>query len=1090
MSAEALDWMYDGQDTVHSYTSTVPGDVFYDYVKTTDLYEFTTETVNSLTSVDIDGDNHSDVILCHSNTEVVGISGKDGSILFRYSAEKAIKAGPLVLDLDDDGVLEIVLGLSSGRLVWYEIDDGLKSPTSIVLGNKLGTYSQVMALPLEDGTYDLVVVDKTGTVQSIANDGTLNWEVEFEKVWPRSISIEKRWDGYKVLTATIEATGSLSHMESDIVRINGVTGRIEKEMVLNRTIFSDFFTTRPSILDFHGDINIIIGGHKGYIIDADTFEIEQVPTKIGGLIACIPVINDGRPSIIYRGMDTLIAYDIIEKKVQWEVRSSINPYNLLGFPIILCDLDEDGAIEVIVPFLHNIQILNMTSGEEITRITFNSMYTRGKLITPILCDIDADGYIELVYSCRLDNWRIQVYSTPNVEFFLNTSISTPGTIVYPEAPKKLGYRITNIPSIQRISGGRLLVGDAGNLPWIDILGDTCDVVQGDSEHSILIRSIEVEAHAIEYLFELTIDWRIETEALQNSTLTINLGNRPPRHLVIPNVIRFENDLVFKEPLVVKNTEGDLISESKWLHPNTTITLEGGPVVFEGSEVSPTKGTFRIQQRTPLHTDYIETADNGSFKKAVDLIDYRDEYWSTTIRIIDVPYNGSVFDSYEFNCRIDWFRPEIHLTTPEPDVWKTQYSIRVGFDLFDNESGLDIDSIKISLLLNDSTIHEFIKFNVTVLSPGHIRLMSTIILQNGQNWIGLITRDIVGNMNETGLLPINVDTTQIVFQDFSPTGWNDQTDVLVGITVIDHQSSGVNLSSVEYSYSNSGIFEYSEWISLGFYGEAPTHTFTISLELIEGVKNHVRFRARDVAGNEHRISDDYLIRIDTTPPQIEMVEEDRNHLNSSISFIITDNLSGIQSNSITIAITSNGTQLSDTAFDLVSIGFGSQRLTIDCEFIIYTQNHIRIELMDVATNSNQSMFNVIINAPPILNISLPTNNSEYSIGESVLFEMNAFDPDGDELSIVWMMSNGTVIETVSVFELSFEEGTYVIVCQVTDGNEHMVAENVTIRVEPEAPPESTIFTIDDPNLLILILILIIVTTLIIRFLRKRSHQYTE
>ena len=1027
-TSDSTEWLYDGHDSYNSYTASEPGDVFYEYVVTRDLYEFDTETVNSLTSSDIDRDGSSDVILCHSNTEIVCISGKNDTVIFRYSADLPVLAGPLVLDIDADGICEMVIGLSSGTIKWFDVDDGPGSPVSVDLGNALGKYSQIIALPVEGGTFDLVVVDGIGTVFSLSSDGSQNWVVEPLKEWPRSISVYRHHDGYKVLSATIEATNALTHMESDIVRIDGGTGMVEKELILNRTTYNDFFTTRPSLMNDSGVLNVVIAGRSGYLIDADTFSLRRLNFGIGKLSECIPVQTVSGTGLICRGMDILIHYDLLEGKPLWELRSTITPYNLIGFPIVLCDLDEDGSDEVIVPFLHNIQIVNVTTGGEVARITFDRNYTRGKLITPILCDVDGDDFNELVFSCRLDNWRIRVFTTPNMEFSLNITVSPPRSVAYPEIPLDLGYRITNLPSVARLSRGQLLLGDGGVLPSIELVNGQCTVIEGGSRHAVRIISVETKPHGIEYIFELTLDWQIDTEAFQASVLDIALGGRPSRRFEISDAIRFENDLVFGGPLIVVDSQGAIVPPGSWLRENTTLSFSGGPVLFEGSDVSPVNDTVRIQERRPHSTRYIDAALNGSFTFAEFLADYPDEHWNVSISITDVPFNGSSKDPLEFHCLIDRYRPTVRQVTPEPGVWKAEHQVSVGFDLFDNESGLDVDSVLVSLTFNDSEVQEVNDFTLKIVSSNHILLTFTAEMQEGRNWIRLSLMDMVGNRNDTGPWIVDIDTTQIVFGDFSPSGWSNRTDIVAEVTIYDLNGSGVDLSSVEYSYSVSGLFGYLEWTSMGLSGEAPDVTVSVPLELDEGTENYIRFRARDFAGNENRISDDFVIKIDSTPPQMEIIEEERNHLNVSVTIQLWDGGSGIDEETIGYEVTSGGSEILDSTYEIDALpGTDRHRLTIHCVLRSHRNNTISVQVADIASNSNHSVYSIQVNAPPELMIESPMDNGKYTVDESVHFKAIVSDSDGDEVSIIWMLGNGTVLERASEFERSLEAGRYEVTC---------------------------------------------------------------
>jgi len=1080
-------WMYNGQDTINSYTSKLPGDMFFEYTRTRDLFETDSGFFQGVTSTDIDGDGCADIIIRLNQTEIIAVSGKDNHVIFHLDGQETLSTDPLIIDLDGDDHLEMVVGYQKGELVWYDIDDGLEQMRNVQFNRQLSSYSQIMAMPSRNGTFDIVVADSVGTIHCLSHDGAVNWEVEYQKNWPRMIIIDEHYGEYMVYAATKNEHMSLDHMESDIVRIDGATGQVEKVMYFLYSIYSDFFYTKPSIIDVLGTKYIIIGGMDGYLIETNSLEIVQKISINNGLRACIPIPSETQPFVLLVGDGTIHLWDVIEGKIKGENYLPFPPNESMTFPVILCDMDGDTVLDIIVPHTHHIKVLNLTTGEEITRITWDKNYTRGKMPRPLFTDIDGDGFSELVYSCRLDTMHIQVYESPNVEFSLNTSLLDHGAILYPEVPRRIGFIITNLPSLNLITGGVLIVGDVDIFPILELKGGSCTVVQGRSNHLIDGLSIIASDHVIEYQFDLVIGWEIVTEELQDTVLSLWLDRRPVRNFTIPNVLRCENDLVFNGQMLVLNADGNPVEDGSWIHPTAALQMISGRVVFEGSGIAPVGQPYNVTMYTSDGFVFMHSIGDGTYSATIDLADFTDDLWTITIRIEDVPYNGSGLTPMSFQCRIDRIPPLIFLTNPDPCAWRAHNKLTVGFELFDNESGLDPDTIQISVTFNDTTVHLVEVFELSMLSSGHFRIVFVIDLQEGRNWLGLEVGDMVGNMNVTLPIPVNIDTSQIVFEDFTPTDWHNRTRVSVGITIIDNDGSGVDLSTIEYSYSVSGIFSYSEWLESGYDGTARTFTLSLDLDLEAGIENYVRFRARDVAGTEPRISDDYQVRIDTTPPRITIIDEVHNHLNTTVRFVLYDYPSGIDMESLAIVVASNGTNIDDITLDISDQDPGEYFVSIECRFLAYVLNEIHIHVLDHAVNGNASTFVIIINAPPILQIISPTNTSRHAVNSFIQFEALISDPDGDPLEVAWSLSNGTIINTSAIFEVQLEPGTYLITCRLTDGHEHVVIETLTIVVKDEPPPDRFSFIIDNPNLLLLIIVLIVVILTLAYYYRYRFLQ---
>jgi len=1080
--SDSSDWIYDGRDTIHTFTSDVPGDVFYDFVNTYDLFEFRAQYINSLSSADIDGDGCSDFILCLNFTDIICVSGRDGSIILQKKWSEEIWSSPLIFDLESDGSLDIVLGFRSGIVICYQLDNGWEQSWTFNAGNQLSDYSQMMAIPAEYSTHNILFTDVKGTIHCLSYNGSIVWQLEFEKKWPRSLSIYQQAGIYKILSSTIEEPASEVHIEADIVKVDYSSGTEEKSFVLDFASYYDYFYTRPTVMAYDGEMSIIIGGNSCYILDYYSLELKNEISGTGALKTIIPIILKDRPHILFRGGSSVSLYNMSDGSFQWTLLNTAS--NSIGHPIVLCDLDQDDSLEVIIPVTHHIKIMDLDSGDEEHRINFDDKYTRGKMIKPIISDVDGDGFSELVYLCRLDTMRLQVFETPNIDFTMNSSLMKGGTILYPEISQRIGFRITNVPSLDRISRGILTIGDGDTFPQLELLGSSCTIVMNDSRHIVSGLKIITSDHVIEYQFDLTIDWEIATEELQASLLSIGLDHRPLRNLSISNVIRCENDLVFDRQLLVLDPNGDPVDDGSWVHPTAMLEITGGRVVFKGSEITPVDQPFNVTMHTPNDSIIMVVRGDGTFGTTVDLSNFTNDLWTISVRIEDVTYNGSGLTPLSFECRIDRLPPEISLTNPDPGAWRTRERLTVGFELFDNESGLDTDTVQILVTFNDTTVHLVEAFELSILSPGHIRIVFVVDLQEGRNWFELEVGDKVGNMNVSLPIPVNIDTSQIIFEDITPTEWHNLTRVTVGIAIIDNGGSGVDLSTIEYSYSISGLFSYSEWLDLGYDGTASAYTVSLVLDLEEGVENYVRFRARDVAGTEPRISDDYQVHIDTTTPQINIIDEVHNHLNTTIRFALYDDPSGIDLESMAIVVSSNGTEIDDITIHVSDRDPGEYFVSVDCTFLVYNLNEIRIDVFDHAVNGNTTTFVISINAPPALQIISPINESKHNVNTLIQFEAQIFDPDGDLLEVVWSLSNGTILNTSALFDVQLEPGTYYITCRLTDGHEHVVIETITLVVKDEPPPDRFSFIINDPNLLLLIIILVVVILVLAYYYRYR------
>ena len=135
------------------------------------------------------------------------------------------------------------------------------------------------------------------------------------------------------------------------------------------------------------------------------------------------------------------------------------------------------------------------------------------------------------------------------------------------------------------------------------------------------------------------------------------------------------------------------------------------------------------------------------------------------------------------------------------------------------------------------------------------------------------RDIVGNnYTESDTYQILVDILPVYFSNplHDPDIWQNNLSVLCNITIFD-EYSGVNASSIEFSTSTDGIWEYDDWQFARLTVNGNIIHCSVTPNFFEGEDNYIRWRARDIAGNPYNISNNYQIRIKlNNPPETSLI----------------------------------------------------------------------------------------------------------------------------------------------------------------------------------------------------------------------------
>ncbi len=113
--------------------------------------------------------------------------------------------------------------------------------------------------------------------------------------------------------------------------------------------------------------------------------------------------------------------------------------------------------------------------------------------------------------------------------------------------------------------------------------------------------------------------------------------------------------------------------------------------------------------------------------------------------------------------------------------------------------------------------------------------------------------------------LGVDGDAPAFLDPVPddVDWQSTNDVLVSITATDVPTSGVDASSLEYSYSVEGPSGFGSWTtaSLSTTVVGPEVEGLVTVSLPDGTNNIIRWRALDLVGNVGE-SGQFVIRVDT------------------------------------------------------------------------------------------------------------------------------------------------------------------------------------------------------------------------------------
>lgn len=227
---------------------------------------------------------------------------------------------------------------------------------------------------------------------------------------------------------------------------------------------------------------------------------------------------------------------------------------------------------------------------------------------------------------------------------------------------------------------------------------------------------------------------------------------------------------------------------------------------------------------------------------------------------------------KFGPKLDVTPPIFYDPAPDPIQGKwfnTQYvvcSITIS-----DQDGMGVDPTKILYQYKTNSSSEWTRFysNAVATPVGNTyRCEANITFKDGEeNYVRWNATDLVSSgdlgYNISEAYEVKVDTTPVTFTNPVPpeVNWQNQESVTCSITINDFDGSGVDGTSVKYSYLPDGNPLFFGPIDAGVPQYGNTITVTAKdVPFKDGMNNFIKWHAKDLAGNEI-ISEQFNIKID-------------------------------------------------------------------------------------------------------------------------------------------------------------------------------------------------------------------------------------
>jgi hypothetical protein len=614
--------------------------------------------------------------------------------------------------------------------------------------------------------------------------------------------------------------------------------------------------------------------------------------------------------------------------------------------------------------------------------------------------------------------------------------------------------------------------------------------------------------------DLAFGWTFPTDGPVDIEVVIRDDQTRMHTFTFEQVLEVRTGLELSGPVrLVADDQGPL-GPGSWVRGGEGVDVWVPPVVYAGSQdLHPPAGTVSVS----LDWGGTEVARSGQA---------RGEPWTASwqvpmipratvtmgIRLVDLPDGADAPDPVLVRLEVDGRGPSWLSAAPVPGIWLLEADVTSWADLTDDD-GAGLDPFTLEFQLQDPASGAWGAWTPARLvigggEGGSSRgVVSLMLPEAGEHAIRWRAKDVLGNgPTVSSVVSFGVDGTQVELETLAEDEWLRGTNVSVSCLVTDPDaglgSSGVDVTSVEFSVLRSGSAGWSDWTSPDSIDQVigtATVQATAFLVLAEGVDNYVRWRARDSAGNPLVVSPPDVLRVDMTPPDLvshwprggtfERPEDGR------VMATFSDGQgSGLDLASLELSL-SIGSLTGFGPWETVAAEGDPGdvvRAEAGVEGLTGHDNWVMWRVRDLAGNGPMEFgpFRLRVNLPPTAAIASPGEGETFGREDIIAFSAEgSSDPDEeDTLTFEWWSDRDGALGSGVEMRTPLTAGEHVITLYVDDGlgGDHVASATVSVKVtEPSQVKEP--FNL---WLLLLIIMVAVAVAVVVRETRARRRRRLE
>ncbi len=314
----------------------------------------------------------------------------------------------------------------------------------------------------------------------------------------------------------------------------------------------------------------------------------------------------------------------------------------------------------------------------------------------------------------------------------------------------------------------------------------------------------------------------------------------------------ESRLNFTGSLMVKDGNDEIINDNDWLKGGKSTTWSGLTVVYENTtDMYPNPSEYEIFIWNNTNSWNITSIPGTAISKKIKIGTTSIAQDVYHINITKIPLDKDL-SNITFRLRVDADNIEFTNPLPSSKEWQTESPVTCEITLTDyGGTQVDAESIEYRITENNGVTWTAWTSAGITSDDTYVHVEKDIPFSDGQdNYIQWRGGDTIGNgIITTEQYLIKVDTKNVTFKNAYPDTDQifDTLEINFGIEISDN-TSGVNASTIEYSYSKDNGLVWSYWINANLTGIHTTIEANATRKFGIGDVNLVKWRASDAAGN--------------------------------------------------------------------------------------------------------------------------------------------------------------------------------------------------------------------------------------------------